>query len=384
VSCCDALALRVLQSCDLESVLGGESMSVIAASVQCDIPSSFRVQQVAGMFDVPITERSVERFEVEVPDADEAWEIGAIVGPSGSGKTTVARSAFGDAVYAGHDWRDGCAVVDGFGSVPIRQVTHTLTAVGFSSPPSWIKPYAVLSNGEQFRCDLARALLLDHPLVVFDEFTSVVDRTVAKVGSAAVSRAVRSGRLGKRLVAVTCHYDVLQWLEPDWVVDMATRTLTRGCLRRPRIRLQVVRCAHTAWEMFARHHYLSGSISRGATCYLALWANRPVAFCAVVGSYGHVGRKRVTRIVTLPDYQGIGIGARLLDYVAAQQRAAGFRISIRASHPAVIGYCKRSSSWRTTAVSKAGDGKHQYAHGRRFRDSIGRSVVSFEYIDSES
>ena len=49
-------------------------------------------------------------------------------------------------------------MIDGFGHLPIKELTSLLTAVGFSSPPSWIKPYHVLSTGERFRCDLARAL----------------------------------------------------------------------------------------------------------------------------------------------------------------------------------------------------------------------------------
>ena len=72
----------------------------------------------------------------------------------------------------------------------------------------------MLSGGEQFRCDLVRALLKPGDLVAFDEFTSVVDRTVAKIGSAAVAKSIRKGRIGKKFVAVTCHYDVLDWLEP--------------------------------------------------------------------------------------------------------------------------------------------------------------------------
>ena len=47
--------------------------------------------------------------------------------------------------------------IDGLGERPIKEITGLFTAVGFSSPPSWVKPYQVLSNGEQFRCDLARA-----------------------------------------------------------------------------------------------------------------------------------------------------------------------------------------------------------------------------------
>ena len=134
--------------------------------------------------------------------------------------------------------------------------------MGFSSPPSWVKPYHVLSNGEQFRCDLARALARCDStaggLVVFDEFTSVVDRNVARVVSAATAKALRGGRIAGRFVTVTCHYDVTEWLDPDWVIDMAASTFTRRCLPRPKIELAIFRCRRAAWRLFARHHYLSG------------------------------------------------------------------------------------------------------------------------------
>jgi ABC-type ATPase with predicted acetyltransferase domain len=65
------------------------------------------------------------------------------------------------------------------------------------------------------RTDIARALCLGQDLVVFDEWTSVVDREVAKIASYAVSKAIRRSK--KKFVAVTCHYDVIDWLEPDWV-----------------------------------------------------------------------------------------------------------------------------------------------------------------------
>jgi hypothetical protein len=167
------------------------------------------------------------------------------------------------------------------------------TAVGFGSPPSWVKPYQVLSNGERFRCDLARALAIGFqtqgcrmqdagcreespppasripfPLTVFDEFTSVVDRNVAKVCSAAIAKGIRRGHIPCRLVAVTCHYDIAEWLEPDWVLDMATRELMRsvpgsagGRFRRPAIEIEIHRCRSRAWQLFKRHHYLSRSLA---------------------------------------------------------------------------------------------------------------------------
>ncbi|HVX59347.1 MAG TPA: GNAT family N-acetyltransferase [Pirellulales bacterium] len=355
-------------------------MPLARAVVECPIHESFRVAQVAGMFDVPLAEKCREAFEVDVPSLDEDWQIGVIVGPSGSGKSTIARQVFGDAPRSGGPWPPDRAVIDGFDpDVSIKRVTRLLTAVGFSSPPAWIKPYRVLSCGEQFRCDLARALLASRELVVFDEFTSVVDRTVAKIGSAAVSQAVRSGDFTQRFVAVTCHYDVVEWLEPDWVVDMATRTLTRRRLRRPDLRLEVFRCRRDVWPLFARHHYLSGKLSPSAQCYLGLVDGRPAAFCAVLPSIGHAGVRRVSRLVVLPDYQGIGIGSRLRGAVADLLKAAGYRVTITASHPALIGHLQRSPHWRIACIKRQGSSVHAGAKQGSVT-STGRAVVSAEYV----
>ena len=131
--------------------------------VSCQVRRSFRVSQVEGMFDLQERETASERFAAELPEAvmpgtSEPWQIGLVVGPSGSGKTTIARAAFGrlDGVRR---WPRDRAVVDCFGRRSIKEITAMLTAVGFSSPPAWVKPYRVLSQGERFRCDLARALL---------------------------------------------------------------------------------------------------------------------------------------------------------------------------------------------------------------------------------
>jgi GNAT superfamily N-acetyltransferase len=268
-----------------------------------------------------------------------------------------------------------------------------LTAVGFGSPPAWVRPYAVLSRGEQFRCDLARALAAVYeapderspalPLVAFDEFTSVVDRTVARLGSAAVAKAIRGGRVACRFVAVTCHYDVAEWLEPDWVVDMATRTCQRRRLRRPAIELELCRAKRAVWRVFAPHHYLSGALSARARCYVALWRGTPVTFIAMLPLIGRRKHWRISRIVTLPDFQGVGIGTRAAESLCELYRQAGQRINVTASHPALIAHCKRSPLWRTVRVLKHGSATaRKFIHN--YRSSAGRAVVSFEYLGSRT
>ena len=91
-------------------------------------------------------------------------------------------------------------------------------AVGLNTIPSWYKPYHVLSNGERFRADLARKIKSG---AVVDEFTSVVDRNVAKAASVALSKYIKNNGI-KNVVISTCHEDILDWLEPDWVINTDT------------------------------------------------------------------------------------------------------------------------------------------------------------------
>jgi GNAT superfamily N-acetyltransferase len=180
-------------------------------------------------------------------------------------------------------------------------------------------------------------------------------------------------------VAVTCHYDVTEWLQPDWVIDMATATFSRRRLRRPPIQLEVFRCRRGAWQMFARHHYLSGALTQYARCFVALWEGVPVAFCAMVSLIGRKNRWRISRLVTLPDYQGIGIGAAVAEAVAEIHRAEGHRVNITGSHPAVVSHCRRSPRWKLVDVKKTGSqGTRRFI--ANYRGSAGRAVVSFEYV----
>lgn len=348
--------------------------------VECPVYDSFRVQQVAGSFDLTLADKLNRSFIVELPGLDEEWRIGCIVGPSGSGKTTVARKAYGPAFDASRKWAKDRAVIDGFGERSVKEISAALTAVGFSSPPAWCKPYHVLSNGEQFRCGLARALLSDKSLVVYDEFTSVVDRTVAKIGSAAVSKAVRR-KDAQRFVAVTCHYDIVDWMEPDWVLDMASGELARGRLRRPNIAIDVFRCENEAWRMFAPHHYLSASLHRACNCYLGVMDGVPVAFAALIRAFGHGNMLRVSRIVVLPDFQGVGIGRAMLRVVAAS--IAPRRLRLVTSHTGMIRALERCDEWRATSIYRHGTNNHGgWIKGRS--QSHGRCVVSWEYVGNGS
>jgi ABC-type lipoprotein export system ATPase subunit len=321
-------------------------MSRVTIHRSVDVESTGRVLQLLGMFDVPPSKRSEQAWSFEFPFNAEPWQIGLIVGPSGSGKTTVARELFDGEMIHGYDWPTNRTVVDGFPEgLGIKDITAALSSVGFSSPPSWLRPFRCLSNGEQFRATLARALVDPRPRVVVDEFTSVVDRTVAQIGSAAVAKAVRR-QPGKQFIAVTCHDDVEPWLCPDWVVRMPSGEFARRSLRRPSIELDIRRVETSAWKLFKHHHYLDASLHPAARCFVAHWRGRPVAFASAIHSPGKVSWWREHRTVCLPDFQGVGVGNALSEFVAGVMACLGKAYRSTTSSPAMIRHRNRSPLWR--------------------------------------
>ena len=147
------------------------------------------------------------------------FKIGVIVGSSGSGKSTILKK-FGKEEYP--IWDTNKSIISHF-DTPDEGINR-LGSVGFNTIPSWYKPYNVLSNGEKFRADLARKIKSN---AVIDEYTSVVDRTVAKAASIALARYVKNNDL-RNIVISTCHMDIVDWLEPDWVLNTDTGELLHG------------------------------------------------------------------------------------------------------------------------------------------------------------
>ena len=177
---------------------------------------SFRVNSVCSNHDVNV-DNFKQTFIGNIEIENKEWNVGLIVGRSGSGKSTIAKECFGEETRSKFIY-DSSAVIDDFPKEhSTEDIFKTLNRVGFGSPPSWLKNYSVLSNGEKMRVDLARAIMSDDDVIVFDEYTSVVDRSVAKFGSAATQKAIRA--MDKKFVAIACHRDIVEWLEPDWVYD---------------------------------------------------------------------------------------------------------------------------------------------------------------------
>lgn len=342
---------------------------------------------VEGMFDITAENKSTTEIPLNIPDLNTRdWNIGLIVGPSGAGKTTVANALFNQELTNGQNivWDGTKSLIDDFPkTMSIQDITTLLSSVGFSSPPAWLRPFHTLSNGEQFRVTMARILAEQPDLAVVDEFTSVVDRTVAQIGSYAIAKTVR--KRNQKLVAVTCHYDVQEWLQPDWTYQPATGEFRWELLRqRPPVELEFVRTTKETWTQFSRHHYLDHTISSSAVIICVLINKRPAALLATI-HFPHPkveDLKRVSRIVVLPDFQGLGLGSIILDLVGGAYTTLGKKLNIVTSHPAFVRSLNRSKTWAMTRKpSRVGAISNSSALPNfKATNSNNRVTASFRYI----
>lgn len=321
-------------------------MPTVNHKISVSLSRSVRARQIESAFDIPAQQKCELTFSGELPIEDFDWNIGLIVGASGSGKSTILNHVFGHPV--GMQWGAASVIDDFSDQLKIDDIIAACQAVGFNTMPAWLRPFAVLSNGEKFRVEIARKLLESPPneIIALDEFTSVVDRQVARIASHAVQKFVRKNK--RRMVAASCHYDIIDWLQPDWVFEPATMTFTRRLLqRRPGIEVEISRCNYEAWKLFAPFHYMTAALHKAAVCYLLNIDGRPAAFAGVLQRphprvhdvYG------ISRMVTLPDFQGLGLAFVLMGKLGAAYKAIGRRLHMYPAHPSFILAADKSKEW---------------------------------------
>ena len=331
---------------------------------RCSDFTSYRAARVKSLFNAE--DGCNFHLDAELPLEGTDWKLGVIVGPSGSGKSSLGRMIFGAQsrlrdLDAG--WLADAPVIDAItpgGS--FDAVTAALAAVGLGNVPAWLRPFSALSNGEKFRAGLARMICEAPAEVVIDEFTSVVDRQIARVGALAFQKAWR--RTPGQCVLLSCHYDVLDWLEPDWVFDTATGQFARGCLwRRPTLELDIWQTDSRYWPLFEPHYYLKLPKMVGAEYYVGLIEGEPVCHVATAPRLDQEAM-RASRLVVMPEWQGAGVGLRFLNAVCQRlvdgQGRYGEQVKhvyFHTSHPGLCSALRRQKGWAQCSAALIGGSK---------------------------
>jgi GNAT superfamily N-acetyltransferase len=327
---------------------------------------------------------------VTIPDLPKEGIV-LIVGTSGSGKSTILRS-LGKLEQPKVD--NGRNTIDNF-TTPERG-EELLLACGLRSIPTWFREPATLSNGEYHRFEMA--LSLDQGLGTVDEFTSVVDRDTAKSLALSIRKFYDRRGTTDPLYIASCHRDIIDWLDPDWVYDTDLQKLDnrRSLLpvgRRPPITLTIRSTTPDYWRYFSKYHYLDTRMSRSVHCYVGLLGDKPIAFHAAIHSTNRDIHSywRGHRTVVLPEFQGMGIGTAFSDAIAQMYVDRGLRYFSKTAHPSFGEHRQKSPLWRATSTNlksrlgsyllKDGTARKMPGYGgtTTARDA-GRVCYSHEYI----
>lgn len=275
------------------------------------------------------------------------WNIGVIYGGSGTGKTTLLKE-FGALTTDQFD--EHKPLISNFKWLEPKEATFLLSAMGLASVPTWLRPFSLLSNGEQYRASLAYKVgkAKEGDTILIDEFTSVVDRDVAKAMSNALQKYIR--RNNKKIILASCHFDIMEWLLPDWTYSPLKGRIERASCRRqrPKIELQVFRCRYEAWNIFKQHHYLTEDLNKAAKCFVTIWNDKPIGFIAILPMPSGTVKNayRVSRLVILPDFQGLGIGIKILNIFGSMYKKNNQTLYIKTSNPSLfIGMSRNIKYW---------------------------------------
>jgi ABC-type lipoprotein export system ATPase subunit len=365
-------------------------MQTYHLKLESAVNDSYRCQRAADSLDIDVKKKSVHEISV-VADLAGAFSVGLIVGASGSGKTTLAKSIFGMDCFDAKINVEEPIINQLPAKLTYDECASILAGIGLTSVPCWIRPVKTLSNGQRARAEAALAMTRENERVLIDEWTSVVDRTVAKVMSHCVQKFARRNK--KQIVLLSCHYDVIEWLDPDWVIDCNTQKFIDRRLLQPderkrteRLEFEIKRVDRSSWKYFSKYHYLSDRLPGGELHTFGLFHGPDQIGFQCFANYVPT-RKNTTpifhsnRTVIHPDYAGMGLGILVINETSALMKRTGVRVMAKFSSTPIYRSMIKNPKWRlksldrTIGKTKVG-GNMGRQHG--FRENL--KIYSFEFV----
>lgn len=338
-------------------------MQTYDVKLECAIYNSYFCRRAADSLDIDVSQKSKHHLNIRA-DIEAPYNIGLILGASGSGKTTLAKKIFGEDCFTAA-LRHDIPIIEQFPeSYDYEQRSALLHGVGLSQVPCWIRPAYTLSNGQKSRAEAALLMTNQSGFNVIDEWTSVVDRTAAKIMSHCIQKYAR--RIDKQIVLLSCHYDVLEWLNPDWVIDCNKQSYTNRRLlwqsytRTERLHFSIRKSDRACWRYFSQYHYLTHNLGPSHYIFALFHQENQIGFIAYSNYTPYRKKQRLAnkkmilhanRIVIHPDYAGLGLGI-LLTTETAKLLSHQYSIRCKFSSTPMYYAMKKSPSWKLIRVDR--------------------------------
>lgn len=315
---------------------------------------SFYANKAAQSVDLDIRKKLTHHLEVKI-DVNSIKNIGVIYGASGTGKTTLAKQMFGNDCFDLNLDKSKCVIDQFSDGFSYEERVAMLNSIGLSQVSCWIKPINTLSNGQQARASAAIAMSTNKQIIVLDEWTSVVDRNVAKAMSHCLQRFAR--KFNKKIMVCSCHEDILEWLKPDVIINCDNNLIENisqeqwELKKKSHIEFQIREVKRETWHQFSKYHYLNDRLCGGLGFYYGLFLNNKQIGFQAFNEYTPVqnNKQRIlhsNRTVVHPDYCGFGLGVKLINCTSKFIRAKGYRVMAKFSSQVVYNSLIKSESWR--------------------------------------
>lgn len=375
-------------------------MNTIPKSVevvlQSEIFNNFRCKMACDSLDIDISKKSVHRLFIDNISMPLDWNVGVVYGASGSGKTTLAKHLFGKECF-NINIDENEPVINQFPKeYRYEDCANLLNGIGLTSVVCWVRPIKTLSNGQRARAEAALLMCQNNDLVIIDEWTSVVDRTVAKAMSHCVQKFAKKNN--KRIILLSCHYDIIEWIKPDWMIDCNKQEFILPKSKdfffeeRDKIKFDIREVGRETWRYFSKYHYLSEKLPGGKIYTFGLFhGDNQIGFqCFANYTPKRKGEKMIfhsNRTVIHPDYAGLGMGIQLINLTSQYMiENYDYKIMAKFSSVPIFRAMIKQQCWKFLGekrlFGKMAKGESMLRQGG-FREE-GIKTFHFEYVRQNS
>ncbi len=330
-----------------------KSVEVVLKS---DVSKSFRCKMACDSLDIDAEKKSIHHLKIDNINIPDGWNIGVIYGASGSGKTTLAKKLFGEDIFKSVLKEDEPIINQFPETFVYEDCAQLLNGIGLTSVVCWVRPVNTLSNGQKARAEAALLMTQQNDLSVIDEWTSVVDRTVAKAMSFCVQKFARKQK--KQIILLSCHADIIEWVKPDWLIDCNKQEFILPqneeffFTKREQLEFTIKEVGRETWKYFSKYHYLSERLPGGKIhCFGLFHGHNQIGFQCLANYVpirtGSVPIFHSNRTVIHPDYAGLGLGILLINKTCKfAKEKYRYKLMAKFSSVPVFKAMSKQSEWR--------------------------------------